>query len=205
MQAAPKPKKRLRPRRRFFIWFLPLLWTATVLPATKYSGDEYGMLFVGAMAGTWYLMVFGDSGDFWTTIAKVIVVGVVVLALFGWLMDAVRVPRRAWWLPWPLLAVIICIATIRSYPSYERAIAKNGSLQTYVLFSMNYSLYLTVLGLLVITPLAGWNRYRPPAGTCPRCRYDLTGNESGVCPECGEDVRDLIGLDRRGTETQRTR
>ena len=24
------------------------------------------------------------------------------------------------------------------------------------------------------------------AGKCPACGYDLTGNESGVCPECGE-------------------
>ena len=26
---------------------------------------------------------------------------------------------------------------------------------------------------------------RHPPGHCPRCGYDLTGNESGVCPECG--------------------
>ena len=26
------------------------------------------------------------------------------------------------------------------------------------------------------------------AGLCPRCGYDLTGNESGVCPECGEEA-----------------
>ena len=31
----------------------------------------------------------------------------------------------------------------------------------------------------------------PPAGrrkTCPACGYDLTGNTSGICPECGTPV-----------------
>ena len=34
----------------------------------------------------------------------------------------------------------------------------------------------------------GWIRMRPKAivgGKCARCTYDLTGNVSGVCPECG--------------------
>ena len=28
-----------------------------------------------------------------------------------------------------------------------------------------------------------------PPGHCLRCSYDLTGNVSGVCPECGEPAR----------------
>jgi hypothetical protein len=40
--------------------------------------------------------------------------------------------------------------------------------------------------LLMVSAMArfGW-RYRPPAHCCTRCGYDLTGNTSGVCPECG--------------------
>lgn len=30
-------------------------------------------------------------------------------------------------------------------------------------------------------------RRRPP-GHCTQCGYDLTGNESGVCPECGRPI-----------------
>ena len=29
---------------------------------------------------------------------------------------------------------------------------------------------------------------RIPPGHCRKCGYDLTGNESGICPECGEPV-----------------
>jgi hypothetical protein len=28
-------------------------------------------------------------------------------------------------------------------------------------------------------------RQRLAKGQCPHCGYDLTGNVSGVCPECG--------------------
>lgn len=35
-------------------------------------------------------------------------------------------------------------------------------------------------------PLRRWRRRR--WGMCLRCGYDLTGNESGVCPECGGDI-----------------
>jgi hypothetical protein len=31
-----------------------------------------------------------------------------------------------------------------------------------------------------------FRRYRP--GLCPKCRYNLTGNTSGICPECGTPV-----------------
>lgn len=35
--------------------------------------------------------------------------------------------------------------------------------------------------------LARW-RSRPRPGVCQACRYDLTGNLSGTCPECGTPV-----------------
>ena len=34
-----------------------------------------------------------------------------------------------------------------------------------------------------------WRRDRRfPPGHCQKCGYDLTGNESGLCPECGKQV-----------------
>ena len=45
----------------------------------------------------------------------------------------------------------------------------------------------------VITVIAGRRmqlrrRIRASRGLCETCGYDLTGNESGVCPECGESM-----------------
>lgn len=42
------------------------------------------------------------------------------------------------------------------------------------------SLYFLVVGI---------RRLRRRAGHCLHCDYDLTGNESGVCPECGTAIK----------------
>lgn len=55
--------------------------------------------------------------------------------------------------------------------------------------------------LLFVIGLTAWLRDRarhprarhyppsvPPARRCSSCSYDLTGNESGVCPECGQRI-----------------
>lgn len=44
------------------------------------------------------------------------------------------------------------------------------------------------LATLSLPPLAAWlvyRRRRPPPGCCAKCGYDVTGNVSGTCPECG--------------------
>jgi len=46
-----------------------------------------------------------------------------------------------------------------------------------------------VLGLsFVFAGLAAGRVSRIRFPLCPRCAYDLTGNVSGVCPECGERI-----------------
>ena len=57
----------------------------------------------------------------------------------------------------------------------------------FVLVSIPYPYVL----LLALPPLWWLYRYhrrgaRLDGGACDRCGYDLTGNVSGVCPECGE-------------------
>lgn len=40
---------------------------------------------------------------------------------------------------------------------------------------------------IVLAVRAGWFRRRLMSG-CLNCHYDLRGNESGVCPECGTEI-----------------
>lgn len=53
--------------------------------------------------------------------------------------------------------------------------------------------WLVLLGFGFAPARRGWRalRRRPPPGHCPRCAYDLTGNVSGTCPECGAAVAEL--------------
>ena len=44
-----------------------------------------------------------------------------------------------------------------------------------------------IVALLPAACLWWTDRRRPLPGHCP-CGYDLTGNESGTCPECGIEV-----------------
>ena len=40
-----------------------------------------------------------------------------------------------------------------------------------------------------LAALALWHRHRPPKpGHCAVCAYNLTGNLSGICPECGTKI-----------------
>lgn len=52
---------------------------------------------------------------------------------------------------------------------------------------------LWMLFLLTAIPTAYlfWHdRYRVPPACCRKCGYNLTGNVSGICPECGTTIPD---------------
>ena len=49
-------------------------------------------------------------------------------------------------------------------------------------------LWIPFLLVAIPTGILFWRDRRTPPGHCQRCRYDLTGNTSGICPECGENT-----------------
>jgi len=51
--------------------------------------------------------------------------------------------------------------------------------------SIRMPLWVPFVVIAVPTALLWWRDHRPPKGHCQSCAYDLTGNVSGRCPECG--------------------
>lgn len=47
-------------------------------------------------------------------------------------------------------------------------------------------LWMVAVLLAIPAALLWWRDRPPPTGHCRNCGYDLTGNISGRCPECGE-------------------
>jgi hypothetical protein len=50
------------------------------------------------------------------------------------------------------------------------------------------TLIATACALLAYLERRARQRHRSASGCCIRCGYNLTGNVSGVCPECGERI-----------------
>ncbi len=51
-----------------------------------------------------------------------------------------------------------------------------------------FPLWMPFVALISLTAATWYRDRRSPPGFCPMCRYDLTGNTSGTCPECGTEV-----------------
>ena len=64
--------------------------------------------------------------------------------------------------------------------------------QTTLTSDMARTLATAVMGACLIAILLITLLFRPPKpippGHCTRCGYDLTGNRSGLCPECGSPI-----------------
>lgn len=123
---------------------LPVLWFVAALASWRHPGDEYGMFIVSALPASWILPLVSEM-NLQRFLPVVFLAGAVMITLCGWALDRLRV--------WPLLWLPLYVATaaamvlmaLRGYPSYERAMMKNGSLTAYVSSAANASLYLTTI------------------------------------------------------------
>lgn len=133
-------------------FLLPVAWGVSIWVSFHHPGDEYGLFGIGAMPASW-MLVWGTIGEIKRAMPAIAMCGMISMFVAGWALDILRV--RVWiWLPLVLLMCGTMVAQMISYyPSLARAIAKNGSLQSYFSASLNVSLYSITLLSFLLTPI----------------------------------------------------
>jgi hypothetical protein len=132
---------------------LPVIWLVAALSSWDHPGDEYGLFALSCAPAAW-VAPFLAYTHLREVLPILLAAGMATMALVGWLMDGLRV-RRAAWLPlFALGAVALVLYALSEYPSYQRAMAKNGSLMAYASAATNVSLYLSSI-LVILGTLSG--------------------------------------------------
>jgi hypothetical protein len=147
-------------------WTEPLLYKARLLVVHSSDADECPCVSEMVTLQSGRISVFWDYDPS--------VDGLRLVARPGWSVQ--RLPhQRAWsearakW--WKWIEWFDWIAS----PSYR---------------TLTIRLWPPVLAVAAVTMLLWWlDRRRIPAGHCQNCGYDLTGNVSRRCPECGTPVK----------------
>jgi len=93
------------------------------------------------------------------------------------------------WNQWPLG---ILLRPSEWVPQFERqkSSGRKGAYETNVVLPL-FLPFMIVASMTWIVWYRDRHRIRP--GHCRNCGYSLTGNLSGVCPECGEKVAEQAG------------
>jgi len=139
-------------KKLFFTWLIPLLWGICSLLQFRFPGDEYGLWAYGSLPGTWiaFFVSFGDiHNPLWPI--SVALVGSLIMAGFGRLLDGVGVRRSVWLGTLAIGTVLAFVLSVGSYPSIAKALSKNGSWTAYVLSSTMMGIYFSIVAVLILT------------------------------------------------------
>jgi hypothetical protein len=119
----------------------------------------------------------GECAVLWTSLCSAV----------GWLSVLRRKPPWRMGPSWIVVAVPILFGLVRSLEKawdYEDYVRQSAPLWVYCLgLLLPFALGL-ILAAFLYWQCRVWRRLGR-AGVCRTCGYDLTGNVSGVCPECG--------------------
>ncbi len=81
----------------------------------------------------------------------------------------------------------------------DNTVLAYGNDGTFTVWDVSVPFWMPFLIVASPTTILWWlDRRRIPPGHCQKCGYNLTGNVSGVCPECGEPIaRQTVSADSR--------
>jgi len=139
-------------RDYFYVWFMPLLWCGFTIVSCFHSGDEHGLFAYGSIAGTWvcFLHQFGSLKH---ALPASLAAGAVTLALFGLVLDLLRVKKRYWLILFSVLVILLFFWQFAIYGSIERMRNKHRYVIAVIVAVCNLSIYaatvLSIAGVVV--------------------------------------------------------
>jgi hypothetical protein len=148
------------PRQLLFRWLLPVSWAALSLLGFSHPGDEYTLFLLGALAGVWVVFLTGDPGSAGSLLPLVLGAGVVVMLLFGWMLDRLRAELWLWVGSLLVAGAIAGYVLLQGYADFEAALQKQGSLLAFLACGLQLGGYAAILVCLS----AGALRLRPAPG-----------------------------------------
>lgn len=143
----------------------------------KWAGTTTSLILLAALllgvirSVVWVSWLYGPASD-----------EELVIALHGGALDVIkmgliRFPSHPSDFGWPLTGEWIWLLKASKYKSARRMFQR-----------ILVPLWLPLLLSLIPTAYLWYKDRRIPRGHCQKCGYDLTGNASGVCPECGTSI-----------------
>lgn len=138
--------------RYFYRLMLPICWLLAAWVSWHHPGDEYGLFIGSALPASW-IMPFVSVSHPRDILPPVFAAAPVTMALGGWSLDRIRVRPLLLASMWACGVIVLVLWALWEYPSYQRAMSKNGSLTAYVSAAANLSLYLSAASSFMVTGL----------------------------------------------------
>ncbi len=185
----PEPIKAESPLRVWLDGVSIVAWHFLVLPLTWAVLDWLAFSSGPPAGGTAPPPPFdlGRIARMLPAVFPLLLAGLIFEGLLAWLAFRVVTRRRSpgwpvfvalWW--WTCIGGTVPIALATFGAAAEGSSRPAGMLIPLVWFAV------APAGPVLLALARGLHHY--PTGHCQRCGYDLTGNISGRCPECGEEL-----------------
>lgn len=114
-----------QPRTWRHVWCLPAAFGVLCALGALWPGEGWQSFSIGSIAGLWVGLVLGDliSHPFVPTLVG----GLATMALFGWMLDGLRVPLLVWGLVTPAAACAAGYVLLQGFPDLDAALVARGS------------------------------------------------------------------------------
>ena len=133
-----------------FFLIIPIVWMISSVCSYHYPGDEYFLYYAGSIVGTKILDSIGTVhlNNYLPFIG--VLVSLPSILLITYILYKLRLNWKLILSLWLVVTVALCLSAILDFPSYAKAISKNGSLQAYIFAAINFALYWVLFFAILI-------------------------------------------------------